>query len=111
MIGMAQQVLLACKLLRVASSGILLTSSSLASFRHSYKQRRVSTIAFALHFLHYIKVLLVKTDASTSLAKEEEEYDNMTSNQRRQLRLKMRIPPSPSSKNREHKIYAKTTHK
>ena len=74
MIGMAQQVLLACK--RVANSDSLLSSSNLWSFSHSYKQRRACiTIAFfALHyFLHNIKVLLVKTDAFTSLEKEEEE--------------------------------------
>ena len=68
------EVLLACK--RVANSDSLLSSSNLWSFSHSYKQRRACiTIAFfALHyFLHNIKVLLVKTDAFTSLAKEEEE--------------------------------------
>ena len=57
-----------------ANSGDLLTIKTFWSFSHSYKQHRVSTIAFALHFLRFlIKVLLVKTDAFTSLAKEEEE--------------------------------------
>jgi hypothetical protein len=53
-------------------SNMLTTSSNLPSFSHSYNRRVLSTIAFALYFLH-IKVFLAKTDAFTSLAKEEEE--------------------------------------